>query len=135
MNVYLSRVIVVCFIFVCVCLFAEFCVLFASVSGVSALFVWFALLAAATWAVFFEPEVNNVSPALHETELTNDVEQQVEKFARLSPYYPSSDPLQQQQQQQQMGVSPHASFSQGQSQQYAQQPSVVAQAYEAEGRQ
>ncbi|CDJ60918.1 hypothetical protein, conserved [Eimeria maxima] len=112
----------------------EFCVLFVPVGGASALTIWLALLAAAIWAVFFEPEVNNVSPALHETELTNDVEQQVEKFARLSPYYPSGDPSGLQQQQQ-ASPSPHASFSQAPSQQFLPQASVVAQAYETEGRQ
>lgn len=60
-------------------------------SGVAALFIWLALVGVTTWAFFFEPEVNEVSPALHETELTNDVEQQVEKFARMSPYYPAED--------------------------------------------
>ncbi|CDJ47103.1 Chromosome III, complete sequence, related [Eimeria brunetti] len=117
--------------------------------GAACACLWLSLFAAAIWALFFEPEVNAVSPALHETELTNDVEQQVEKFARLSPYYPpaaaataaaaaadgsssgssgnAATPLQQQQQQQ--------SFSQSPSQQFLQQQaSVVAQAYEAEGR-
>lgn len=103
------------------------------VGGVSSLSIWLALLAATTWAVFFEPEVNNVSPALHETELTNDVEQQVEKFARMSPYYPSGE---------QAGQAapsvvppaPSGTFSQAPSQHFQQQASVVAQAYEAEGR-
>ncbi|EDO08452.1 hypothetical protein BBOV_III008950 [Babesia bovis T2Bo] len=43
------------------------------------------LAAATLWAVYFEPEVTFVSPALQETELTNDVEHQVEKFTRLTP--------------------------------------------------
>ncbi|KAL8448452.1 hypothetical protein Emed_003786 [Eimeria media] len=111
----------------------EFCVLFVPIGGASSLSIWLALLAASTWAVFFEPEVNNVSPALHETELTNDVEQQVEKFARMSPYYPTEE---------QGGRAPSmtmapshsASFVQAPSQQFQQQASVVAQAYESEGR-
>jgi len=45
--------------------------------------------------VFFEPEVNDVSPAMYETELTNDIEQQVEKFARMSPYYPNQSETEQ----------------------------------------
>lgn len=44
-----------------------------------------ALLAASLWAVYFEPEVTYTSPALNETELTNDVEHQVEKFTHLTP--------------------------------------------------
>lgn len=43
------------------------------------------LCAATLWAVYFEPEVVFVSPALQETELTNDVEHQVEKFTRMTP--------------------------------------------------
>ncbi|PFH37336.1 glideosome-associated protein with multiple-membrane spans GAPM3 [Besnoitia besnoiti] len=69
----------------------EFSVLFSGMSGVATMFIWLALVAVTTWAFFFEPEVNEVSPSLHETELTNDVEQQVEKFARMSPYYPTGD--------------------------------------------
>ncbi|XP_058515537.1 uncharacterized protein LOC131478935, partial [Ochotona princeps] len=67
----------------------EFSVLFVGMSGVAAVFIWVALAALTAWACFFEPEVNEASPALYETELTNDVEQQVEKFARMSPYYPT----------------------------------------------
>lgn len=108
--------------------------MFIPIGGASTLTIWLALLAATIWAVFFEPEVNNVSPALHETELTNDVEQQVEKFARMSPYYPSGD-TQQPAMTPQASQSPPTGFSQAPSQQFQQQASIVAQAYEAEGRQ
>ncbi|OII76100.1 hypothetical protein cand_006890 [Cryptosporidium andersoni] len=46
-----------------------------------------ALMGAFIWASFFEPAVNEFSPSLGETELTNDVETQVEKFTRTSHYY------------------------------------------------
>lgn len=112
--------------------FSEFTVMFLPLSGLSTLAIWFALLAATVWAFFFEPEVNNVSPALHETELTNDVEQQVEKFARMSPYYPTEHSMLQSQ----------ATVAQQSTPSYVQQsfemqnqPSIVAQAYEAQVRQ
>lgn len=64
----------------------EIFVIFCNSGSFSNLLLWFALLAASLWSYYFEPEVNHVSPALHETELTNDVEQQVEKFSRYTPY-------------------------------------------------
>ncbi|KAF8822639.1 glideosome-associated protein with multiple-membrane spans GAPM3 [Cardiosporidium cionae] len=64
----------------------EFIVIFLKYSSISTAFIWLALLAVTIWCYFFEPEVNLVSPALFETELTNDVEIQVEKFARMSPF-------------------------------------------------
>ncbi|KAL8437818.1 hypothetical protein ACSSS7_000699 [Eimeria intestinalis] len=112
----------------------EFCVLFIPIGGASSLSIWLALLAASTWAIFFEPEVNNVSPALHETELTNDVEQQVEKFARMSPYYPTEEQGGRGAPPVTMAPSHSTSFVQAPSQQFQQQASVVAQAYESEGR-
>ncbi|KAH8739457.1 cytochrome c oxidase subunit III [Cryptosporidium ryanae] len=46
---------------------------------------------ASLWAVFFEPAINEFSPAFGETELTNDVETQVEKFTRTNQYYNVDD--------------------------------------------
>ncbi|KAK2194937.1 Protein of unknown function DUF3273 [Babesia duncani] len=48
-------------------------------------FLLLSLFAVTLWAIYFEPEVVYVSPDLHETELTNDVEHQVEKFTRMTP--------------------------------------------------
>lgn len=64
----------------------EILVVFCNSGSFSNLILWIALGAVSLWSYYFEPEVNNVSPALHETELTNDVEQQVEKFSRYTPY-------------------------------------------------
>lgn len=47
---------------------------------------WVALVSALLWAMAFEQEVNASGPLLHETELSNEVEAQVEKFARAHPY-------------------------------------------------
>jgi len=64
---------------------AEIVVLFLSHGVAGIVLLWIALVSGLTWAMAFEQEVNETSPQLNETELTNDVEQQVEKFARLSP--------------------------------------------------
>ncbi|KOB58705.1 hypothetical protein PFHG_00453 [Plasmodium falciparum HB3] len=64
----------------------EIFVIFCNSGCYSNLLLWLALGAVSLWSYYFEPEVNHVSPALHETELTNDVEQQVEKFSRYTPY-------------------------------------------------
>ncbi|UKJ89963.2 hypothetical protein MACJ_003220 [Theileria orientalis] len=64
---------------------SEMAVLLFRVNGVYTPFLLLALAAVTLWAFYFEPEVNFVSPTLKETELTNDVEQQVEKFTRLTP--------------------------------------------------
>lgn len=65
---------------------AEIICIFLRWNSVSTLLIWVALVCVTVWAYFFEPEVNDASPALYETELTNDVEQQVELFASSSPY-------------------------------------------------
>lgn len=65
--------------------FSEMAVLLFRVNGVYTPFLLLSLAAVTLWAFYFEPEVNFVSPTLQETELTNDVEQQVEKFTRLTP--------------------------------------------------
>ncbi|KNG76117.1 hypothetical protein PFMG_02379 [Plasmodium falciparum IGH-CR14] len=67
-------------------LWTEIFVIFCNSGCYSNLLLWLALGAVSLWSYYFEPEVNHVSPALHETELTNDVEQQVEKFSRYTPY-------------------------------------------------
>ncbi|CAG9476250.1 glideosome associated protein with multiple membrane spans 3, putative [Plasmodium vivax] len=64
----------------------EIFVIFCNSGCYSNFLLWLALGAVSLWSYYFEPEVNHVSPALHETELTNDVEQQVEKFSRYTPY-------------------------------------------------
>eukprot|EP00366_Plasmodium_knowlesi_P003427 XP_002260924.1 [Plasmodium knowlesi strain H] len=66
--------------------FVEIFVIFCNSGCYSNFLLWLALGAVSLWSYYFEPEVNHVSPALHETELTNDVEQQVEKFSRYTPY-------------------------------------------------
>ncbi|EAN32152.1 hypothetical protein TpMuguga_04g00798 [Theileria parva strain Muguga] len=63
----------------------EFAVLLFNVNGAYTPLLLLSLAAATLWAFYFEPEVTFVSPTLEETELTNDVEQQVEKFTRLTP--------------------------------------------------
>ncbi|KAF7457789.1 putative glideosome associated protein with multiple membrane spans 3 [Cryptosporidium felis] len=55
-------------------------------TGIS-LFALTSFAAALLWALFFEPSINEFSPAFSETELTNDVETQVEKFTRTNQYY------------------------------------------------
>lgn len=49
---------------------------------------WIALVSSLVWAMAFEQEVNASAPLLNEPELTNEIESQVEKFARASPYLP-----------------------------------------------
>lgn len=66
-------------------IFLEFAVLLFNVNGAYTPLLLLSLAAATLWAFYFEPEVTFVSPTLEETELTNDVEQQVEKFTRLTP--------------------------------------------------
>ncbi|KAJ1613148.1 cytochrome c oxidase subunit III [Cryptosporidium canis] len=51
------------------------------------LFALASFSAALLWALLFEPSINEFSPAFGETELTNDVETQVEKFTRTNQYY------------------------------------------------
>jgi len=64
---------------------AEFSLIFFKLHSTSTALIWAALFVVTAWCYFFEPEVNHASPLLDETELTNDVEQQVEKFTRLNP--------------------------------------------------
>ncbi|EZG67240.1 putative transmembrane protein [Gregarina niphandrodes] len=44
-----------------------------------------ALMSALLWAVAFEEEVNASSPALNESELCNELEKQMDRFARVNP--------------------------------------------------
>ncbi|AFZ81644.1 hypothetical protein BEWA_010610 [Theileria equi strain WA] len=65
--------------------FSEFLVLLFRIGTIYTPFLLFSLSAVTLWSFYFEPEVTYISPSLQETELTNDVEQQVEKFTRMTP--------------------------------------------------
>lgn len=72
---------------------AEISVLVLSEGSISIVLHWIALVSILVWAMAFEQELNSSQPFLHESEFTNQVESQVEKFARNSPY---ANPAQQQ---------------------------------------
>lgn len=69
----------------------EFSLIFFQISSTASGLIWASLFVVTTWCYFFEPEVNHASPLLDETELTNDVEQQVEKFTRVNPFEVSQE--------------------------------------------
>lgn len=51
-------------------------------ASISVVIYWVALVSALVWVMGFEQELNASQPLLNEPELTNDIETQVEKFAR-----------------------------------------------------
>lgn len=70
---------------------AEIVALTISNSTVSVVITWIALVSAMVWSMAFEQEVNASAPLLNEPELTNEIEAQVEKFARKTPYLSGQD--------------------------------------------
>lgn len=65
----------------------EFCCIFLKYDcGLSVFVAIVAHLSALFWAFNFEDELMETSTALNETELCNEVEQEVGKFTKLSPY-------------------------------------------------
>lgn len=65
--------------------FSEILVLAYVEGSIAIILQWIALVSALVWAMAFEQEVNASQPLLNEPELTNEIESQVEKFARARP--------------------------------------------------
>eukprot|EP01053_Blabericola_migrator_P007690 Blabericola_migrator_1__7689@NODE_3924_length_1423_cov_113_025811_g2427_i0_p1_GENE_NODE_3924_length_1423_cov_113_025811_g2427_i0NODE_3924_length_1423_cov_113_025811_g2427_i0_p1_ORF_typecomplete_len293_score37_95DUF3273/PF11677_8/2_3e60SdpI/PF13630_6/6_9e03SdpI/PF13630_6/7_7e02_NODE_3924_length_1423_cov_113_025811_g2427_i04611339 len=63
----------------------EISVLFLADPSIGIAFGWVAIVSALIWAMAFEQELSETSPAMDESELCNELEREVEKFTRTSP--------------------------------------------------